>query len=102
MQINKVVLCSCLKDNWFMLSFILSLGRRKSLGEINEESLININVRICLWRINIGTFCFKCSVSLCFISIYVVKVPFLPLREPHLVPAHSRMQRSVACQDCHA
>ena len=57
----------------------------KSPGEINEESLININVKICLWRINIGTFCFKCSMSLCFISICVVKDPPFPLRKPYLV-----------------
>ena len=69
-----------------LLIFYLSVwAGEKSPGEINEESLININVKICLWRINVGTFCFKCSVSLCFISMCVVKDPPLPWRKLHLV-----------------
>lgn len=60
----------------YLVSFLF--GQEKNLGGINEGFLININVKICLWRINIGTFCFKCSMSLCLISICVVKTTFPP------------------------
>lgn len=82
--IKKVVLVSCLTDDWFVLLASPLWAGRRSLGEIKEDSLMHINVIICLWRISIGTFCFKCCMSLCFISMCVVKEPLPPLREPYL------------------
>lgn len=81
---RKAALCSCVTANWLrlLISSLLS-GQEETLGEIKEELLINVNVIICLRRINRGTFCFNAPCPRASLA-YVAK-DLSPPRELHLV-----------------